>query len=160
MTKAFTPKPEGPAQICHVANLRCPGVAPDDDLAVLDHCYIETRNVLDFALRHKSRILIVSTADIGSEHRFRNTEGMRLAEAVAYACREQYGTDVRIAHVSDAHSPGLPVAGGHPVSIFIDRATKGEDSRLAGDGTAIRYLEYIMDCVAGLWTLMNATGQY
>jgi UDP-glucuronate decarboxylase len=62
--------------------------------------------------------------------------------------------------VFDDYDPGLPVTGGDPVSIFINRAMKGEDIRLAGDGTAIWYLEYIMDYVAGLWTLMNATGKY
>jgi UDP-glucuronate decarboxylase len=159
MTKPFVPNSQGPAQIYHLANLLCPGAAQGEGLAVLDHCYLGTRNILDLALRHKSRVLLVTTGEGAYGQGSCNKEGMRIAEAVADAYREQHGTDVRLARVFDDYGPGLGIASGHPVSVFIDRAMKGEDIKLAGDETEVRYLEYINDCVEGLWALMNTTNK-
>jgi UDP-glucuronate decarboxylase len=45
---------------------------------------------------------------------------------------------------------------GRVVSNFIAAALAGEALRVTGDGSATRSFQYVTDCLAGIYTLMNS----
>jgi UDP-glucuronate decarboxylase len=83
-------------------------------------------------------------------------EGKRVAEALAYAYRLQYGTDVCIARIFNAYGPGLLPNDGRVVSNFIAAAIEGNDILVTGDGKSSRCFQFVTDCVSGLNMLMNS----
>lgn len=83
-------------------------------------------------------------------------EGKRVGEALCYAYREQFNIDVKIARIFNAYGPRLCADDGRVISSFISSALAGQALRITGDGTATRSLQYVSDCVEGLYTLMNS----
>jgi UDP-glucuronate decarboxylase len=84
-------------------------------------------------------------------------EGKRVLEALAYAYRKQYQTEIRIARIFNAYGPGLRPDDGRVVSNFIVAALAGKDIPLTGDGTSTRCFQFCTDCVRGLELLMNSS---
>ncbi|KAJ5661814.1 uncharacterized protein N7477_009430 [Penicillium maclennaniae] len=82
-------------------------------------------------------------------------EGKRVAEALCFAYREQHGVDIRIARIFNTYGPRMSSSDGRVVSNFIAAALAGEDLKITGDGSATRSFQYVTDCLAGLYTLMN-----
>lgn len=83
-------------------------------------------------------------------------EGKRCAEALCYAYREQFNADIRIARIFNAYGPRMRANDGRVISSFIASALAGQDLKITGDGSATRSFQYVSDCVAGLYTLMNS----
>lgn len=83
-------------------------------------------------------------------------EGKRVLEALAYAYRLQYQTDIRIARIFNAYGPGLRPDDGRVVSNFIVAALAGKEIQITGDGKSSRCFQFATDCVRGLVQLMNS----
>ena len=86
-------------------------------------------------------------------------EGKRVAEALAYAYRLQYGVEVRVARIFNVYGPGLLPNDGRVVSNFITAAIAGRSIEITGDGRASRCFQFVSDCVAGLCALMDSSYQ-
>lgn len=83
-------------------------------------------------------------------------EGKRVAEALCYAYREQFGADIRIARIFNTYGPRMGSGDGRVVSSFVASALAGQDIRVTGDGSATRSFQFVTDCIEGLYTLMNS----
>ncbi len=83
-------------------------------------------------------------------------EGKRCAEALCFAYRRQYGTEIRVARLFNCYGPRLRPGDGRVVSNFIVQALRGEALTVYGDGRQTRSFCYVDDTVEGLLRLMNA----
>ncbi|MCJ1474648.1 UDP-glucuronic acid decarboxylase 1 [Lambiella insularis] len=162
-------------QIYHLACPASPKRFPENPLAILRTCFEGTKNALELAKRCNARILLSSTSEVygdplvcpqaesywGNVNSFGPRscydEGKRVAEALAYAYRLQFGTEVRIARIFNAYGPGLLPNDGRVVSNFIAAALAGEDIVVTGDGKSSRCFQFVTDCVRGLNLLMNSS---
>ncbi|KAI9931708.1 hypothetical protein ASPWEDRAFT_180998 [Aspergillus wentii DTO 134E9] len=164
-------------QIDQIYNLACPASPiqyQKDPLSTLKTCFLGAENVLNLAKSRNIRLLHTSTSEVygdplvhpqpetywGNVNPFGPRscydEGKRAAEALCYAYRQQYQTDIRIARIFNAYGPRLRADDGRVISSFIACALRGDDIQITGDGTATRSFQYVTDCVRGLYTLMNS----
>ncbi|PGH13861.1 hypothetical protein AJ79_03429 [Helicocarpus griseus UAMH5409] len=141
---------------------------------ILETCYMGTNHVLQFALERTAKVLIASSSEVYgnpqvyplSESYFGNVnpfgprscydEGKRVAEALAYAYRQENRIPIRIARIFNAYGPGMSPTDGRIISNFMVAALRGEPLIVYGDGHASRSFQFISDCVRGLKLLMES----
>ncbi len=160
-------------QIYHLA---CPASPPQyqaNPLHTLDTNYLGTRNVLDYAKHHGSKVLLTSTSEVYGDpltnpqfEEYRgntNTvgpracydEGKRIAETLVYEYYHQYGVEGLIARIFNTYGPYMLANDGRVVSNFINQAIRNEPITIYGDGSQTRSFCYVSDMVDGLIALMN-----
>ncbi|KAJ5194939.1 UDP-glucuronic acid decarboxylase 1 [Penicillium cinerascens] len=164
-------------EIDQIYNLACPASPiqyQKNPLGTLKTCFLGTENILELAKRRGIRILHTSTSEVygdpqvhpqpetywGNVNPFGPRscydEGKRVAEALCYAYREQFGVDIRIARIFNTYGPRMGAGDGRVVSSFIASAIADRDIRVTGDGSATRSFQFISDCIEGLYRLMNS----
>lgn len=160
-------------QIYHLA---CPASPPQyqaNPLHTLDTNYLGTRNVLDYAKHHGSKVLLTSTSEVYGDpltnpqvEEYRgntNTvgpracydEGKRIAETLVYEYYHQYCVEGLIARIFNTYGPYMLANDGRVVSNFINQAIRNEPITIYGDGSQTRSFCYVSDMVDGLIALMN-----
>jgi UDP-glucuronate decarboxylase len=168
------PEQLGCDQIYHLACPASPKRFPENPSKILETCYLGTTQALRLARRTNARLLLASTSEVyGDPQVWPQTEsywgnvnpfgprscydeGKRVAEALCYAHRLQYGIDVRIVRIFNAYGPGLLPNDGRVVSNFIAAALDTAAITVQGDGKASRCFQYATDCVRGLYLLMES----
>lgn len=125
------------------------------------------KNLLDLALRTKSRFVLTSTIDLyrglasrtSVSHYFEDSEVSSIlsyAEAKRYAealCQEYatiYGMDIRIARLSETYGPRMNLNTPSLLSRLITAGLKGESLALEEIGSRMLYATYYSDVVFGL----------
>ncbi len=167
-----------PAVHC-IYHLASPASPPDYLRAPVDTLrtnVIGTLHALDFAARHRARVLLTSTSEVyGDPQQHPQTEaywghvnpvgprscydeGKRCAEALMAAHARQHGTQVRVARLFNTYGPRLRPDDGRVVSSFIAHALRGEPLALHGDGAQTRSFCHVSDIVRGLLALMAHPG--
>lgn len=165
--------------IQEIYHLACPTSAKK-----FDHLRIQTllansvgmRNVLDLAVKYRSKFLQLSTSVVYGPRRpdgrkFVETdlgimnhlsprgcydEGKRFAETAGMTYAAVYGLDVRIARIFRTYGPRQRLGDGEMVPDFVVDALDGKDLVIYGDEKFSTALLYVTDAVDGLMRLMRA----
>jgi UDP-glucuronate decarboxylase len=154
-----------------IFNLACPASPPlyqKDPVRTVKTNVIGASNLLDLALKTKSRILQASTSEVygdpkvspQTEAYWGNVnpvgirscydEGKRTAETLFMDFHRQYGTDIRIARIFNTYGPRMSINDGRVVSNFIVQSLTNKDITIYGQGDQVRSFCYVDDLIAGL----------
>ncbi|MFA5946965.1 MAG: NAD-dependent epimerase/dehydratase family protein [Patescibacteria group bacterium] len=136
-----------------------------------------TKNVLDLAVKYKSRALLTSSATVYGardasikagideselgvlDHlnpRACFNEGKRFAETMFTTYADVYGLDCKIARIFRTFGPRMPLFQGHQIPDFILNVLDGQPIVIMGDENSTTTLAYVTDVVDGLTRLMRA----
>jgi UDP-glucuronate decarboxylase len=133
-----------------------------------------TKNVLDYAVKKKARVLFTSTSEVyGSplEHPQVETywgnvnsvgprscydEGKRYAESLVTNYGGELGLDARIIRIFNTYGPRMRAYDGRVIPNFIRQALEGKEITIYGDGKQTRSFCYVDDMVKGLRGIMEA----
>lgn len=137
---------------------------------------VGTRNVLDVAVKYKSKILLASAgtvygsraqdADGIDENEFgvvdhlnpraALNEGKRFAETMFTTYADVYGLDAKIARIFRTYGPRMPLFHGHQIPDFVLNVLDGKKITIMGDASTNTALVYVTDVVDGLLRLQRA----
>ena len=135
---------------------------------------IGMKNVLDLAVKYKSRVMFSSSSVVygprpKDRHEFNEDElgsvnalsprgcydeGKRFAETCCHTYHEVHGIDVRIARIFRTYGPRMPLHDGHLIPDFIISALDEKKLIVYGDETFRTSLVYVQDVVDGLLKFM------
>lgn len=170
ITKSL-PQSLGKEKIDVIFHLACPtGVDNLEKLGeeMLLTCSVGTRNVLEFAKNHKSKIIFTSSSEIYgnpevfpqketyegkvSPTGYRSTyeEGKRFSESLVAFYVRKYKVDARIARVFNTYGPGMSRSDSRVIPRFMNLSLKNKSLTVAGKGTQTRTFCYVDDLVLGL----------
>ncbi|KAI0197928.1 hypothetical protein F4808DRAFT_437581 [Astrocystis sublimbata] len=161
-------------EIYHLACPASPDYFDSHSVEILETCFVGAKNVLDFAVTNKAKVLIASTSEIYGDPKvvpqpedyWGNTnsfgprscydEGKRITEALAYSYQKRHNLEVRVARIFNAYGPRMQARDGRAVPNFITAAIQGQPLTIYGDGSATRSFQFVSDCVLGLVQLMQS----
>ncbi|MBU1179341.1 SDR family oxidoreductase [Patescibacteria group bacterium] len=130
-------------------------------------------NLLNLAEKNNARILQASTSEVYGdplEHPQKESykgnvniigpracydEGKRMAEALFFDFKRQFGVDIRVARIFNTYGPMMAPNDGRVVSNFIIQALHNIDITIYGKGEQTRSFCYVSDLILGLQSLMN-----
>jgi len=129
--------------------------------------------ILDFCKSDGARLIFTSTSDVyGNHETFKEEDGVFISktdverqsyslvklfeEQILLNSHSQGDIDVSIARIFGCFSErsNKKWSGGH-VPLFIDKALKGKDIIIHGDGKQTRCMSYVSDIVNGLISIME-----
>lgn len=159
--------------ICHLAAYK---KAPKNSIAssdVMKNNFKMIENVLEHCEKHNTRLIFTSTSDIyGNSDKFVEEEEITIGppnvERYSYALSKLHDEQMilnmvnenkvhaTIARIFGCASPrsNKGWSGGH-IPLFIDKALKGEDIIIHGDGNQTRSMSHALDIVEGLTQMVN-----
>jgi UDP-glucuronate decarboxylase len=138
---------------------------------------IGSRNILDIAVKYKSRILLASSATVYGERskeakeeiseveegvvdhlnpRACFNEGKRFAETMFATYGDVYDLDTKIARIFRTYGPRMPLFQGHQIPDFILNVLEGKPIVIMGDESTTTSLAFVTDVIDGLIRLMRA----
>jgi len=135
------------------------------------------KNVLDIALKYKSKILLASSSVVYGDRtkeidyfeesyegivkhlspRACYDEGKQFSETMFDTYKQVHGLDTKIARIFRTYGPRMPLFDGHLIPDFILNALDGNDLEIYGGDDFKSSLVYVMDVVDGLIRLMNSS---
>ncbi len=133
---------------------------------------IGTKNLIDLALKKKSKILVASTSEIygdplvhpQKENYFGNVntigprsvydESKRYQETMIYSYHKNKNLDISIARIFNTYGPRMDKDDGRVIPSFINNAIKSNDLTIYGNGNQTRSFCYIDDMVEGIYKLL------
>jgi len=132
-----------------------------------------TKNVLDWAVKHKGKVVIFSTSlvygNLYGEQSIDETmmgitdplgprncyiEGKRYAESLVDNYQIRYGLDTKIARIFNTYGPKMRASDNILIPYFIDQALKNEPIEIKGTGEEMFSACYISDILDGILKLM------
>ena len=166
----------GPADyIIHAASNTHPLQYSGDPVGTIAANVIGTKNLLDYAVSHKSkRFCFLSSVEIygenrGDTDRFRedylgyldcNTlragypESKRVGEALCNAYYQAHHLDFVIQRLSRVYGPTMLSTDSKAIAQFIKKAAAGEDIILKSAGGQLYSYTYVLDAVMGVLTVL------
>lgn len=170
---------DGPVDgVLHLASLASPRDYFEHPIETLEVGSTGTRNMLDLALRHRSRFLLTSTSECYGDPmvhpqvetywgnvnpvgvRSCYDESKRYAEAITMAYHRVHGLGTTIARIFNTYGPKMQLDDGRVVPAFIDQALRGQPLTVFGDGSQTRSFCYVRDLVDGLYRLFFSEERY
>ncbi len=160
-------------EIYHLACPASPKEYQKNPIFTLDTNYIGTKNILEFALKTGTKVLLTSTSEVygdplvhpQGENYWGNVnpngirscydEGKRIAETLMMDYHRQYNLPIRIARIFNTYGPRMQENDGRVVSNFIAQSLEKKPLTVYGDGLQTRSLCYISDMIDGLVQLME-----
>ena len=161
-------------EIYHLACPASPKQYQKDPIFTLDTNYFGTKNVLEFALPTKTKILLTSTSEVYGDPlvhpqvetywgnvnpngiRSCYDEGKRIAETLMFDYHRKYNHPIKVARIFNTYGPKMEKDDGRVVSNFINQAINNLPITIYGDGTQTRSFCYVDDMVLGLVSLMES----
>jgi UDP-glucuronate decarboxylase len=161
-------------EIYHLACPASPKQYQKDPLYTLDTNYLGTKNILEFALPSKTKVLLTSTSEVYGnplvhpqvETYWGNVnptgirscydEGKRIAETLMVDYHRKYNLPIKIARIFNTYGPKMGKDDGRVVSNFINQAINNLPITIYGDGSQTRSFCYVDDMVLGLVSLMES----
>jgi UDP-glucuronate decarboxylase len=163
-----------------IYNLACPtSVRKFDEyrIATLDANTIGMKNVLELALKYKSKVFHASTSVVygtrpADGHFFHEDEigcfshltprgcydeGKKMSETMCQTYRDVYGLDIRIGRIFRTYGPRMPLFDGQMIPDFVVSAIDGSDLSIYGDETFKTTLAYVTDVVDGITAVMKGS---
>lgn len=139
---------------------------------------VGTRNVLDLAVKYKSKILLTSSSVVYGPRTESNSifseshlgtvnhltprscydEGRRFAETMFYTYGEVHKLDYKIARIFRTYGPRMPLFDGQQIPDFILQALNGEEVVVNGTEEFKTSVMYVTDAVKGVRQLMDYAG--
>lgn len=131
-------------------------------------------NILEFAKKHKARILQSSTSEIYGdplEHPQKETylgnvntiglrscydEGKRISETLIFDYYRTWGIEIKLARIFNTYGPKMTKNDGRVVSNFIIQALNNQPITIYEKGSQTRSFCYVDDLINGLIKLMNS----
>ncbi len=160
--------------IFHLASLASPKFYFLKPLETLRTGSIGSENMLELALKHKSKILLASTSEIYGdplEHPQKESyngnvnpigkrsvydESKRYMESLAMTYHYKYKLNVKIARIFNTYGPKMRIDDGRALPTFLNQALNNEPYTIFGDGNQTRSFCYIDDTLNGLYKLINS----
>ena len=138
---------------------------------------IGTENILNFAVKNKSRIIVASTSEVygdplehpQSESYFGNVnpigprgvydEAKRYLEALSVAYQKVKNLNVGIVRIFNTYGPRMRPSDGRAIPNFINQALFNKNITIYGDGNQTRSFCYISDTIDGIDKLLHSNFQ-
>lgn len=160
-----------------IYNLACPASPPQyqkNPVYTIKTNVVGSMNMLDLALKNKSKILQASTSEIYGDPKIHpqpesywgnvNTngirscydEGKRCAETLFFDYHRNYNVDIRIIRIFNTYGPNMDKFDGRVISNFINQCINNEDITIYGEGDQTRSFQYIDDLINGIIKMMNS----
>lgn len=175
----FKIKFQGIQEIYHLACPMNPKLFEQTRMQTLQANSVGVKNILDLALRYRSKILHASTSTIyggrpQDNHQMKETElgcvdlqspracydeGKRFAEVSCNTYKAVHGLDVKIARIFRTYGPRERLFSGEMIPDFILHALDNKDIEIYGDETFSTSLCYVTDIVDGMVKLMSYDGE-
>lgn len=161
-------------QIYHLACPASPKFYQADPIYTTETCVLGSLNVLNFAMKKKSKVLFTSTSEVYGDpevhpqpESYRGSvnpigiracydEGKRCAESIFYDFHRMHGIDIKVARLFNTYGPLMRSDDGRVVSNFICQSITGSPITIYGDGTQTRSFCYVDDLIIGLKRLMQS----
>lgn len=141
---------------------------------------VGTRNVLDVAVKYKSKIMLASTSVIYGDRseeksvfsesylgvidhltpRAGYDEGKRFAETMFFEYKEQFNIDAKVARIFRTYGPRMPLFDGHQIPDFILAALDNKPIVINGGENFKTSLLYVVDLVDGLMRFMETQDDF
>ena len=158
-----------------ILNFASPASPKDFDripFKIIDSIVSGTKNILDFALKHNSKVLIASTSEVygnpitnpQSENYNGNVsttsprsvydESKRFTETLASTYAREYNLDIKIPRIFNTYGPRMRRDDGRVIPNFINQIIEGKNLTVYGDGNQTRSFCYVDDLVDGLYKLL------
>ena len=136
--------------------------------------FMGTKNVLDLARVHNSKVLLTSTSEVYGDPQIHpqpeeyygnvNTvgerscydESKRLAETLMYEYRKLYHLDTKIVRLFNTYGPYMDERDGRVITNFIYKIKNNEPLEIYGSGEQTRSFCYVDDLVDGLVRMMDS----
>jgi UDP-glucuronate decarboxylase len=162
-------------EIYHLASLASPPFYKKYPIETLDVGYLGTKNILEIARKHKSKVLFSSTSEVygdakvspQDENYYGNVnsfgerscydESKRVAEALCYTYIKEFGVDIKIARIFNTYGPHMMLNDGRIITECIRHLMNNTTLTIFGDGTQTRSICYVNDTVNMLVKLMNSS---
>jgi dTDP-glucose 4,6-dehydratase len=154
--------------IYHLASIASPVFYQKYQVETLTVGARGTENVLEYAEKHKVRVLLSSTSEVYGDPlvhpqkedywgnvnpigpRSMYDESKRYSEALAVAFRRQCNVDTAIVRIFNTYGLGMRPDDGRVVPTFIMQALAGKPITIHGDGSQTRSFCYVDDLITGL----------
>ena len=154
-----------------ILNFACPASPPiyqKIPIETMMTCTVGTKNVLELARSHGSRVVHASTSEVYGDPilspqietdrgnvnsygpRACYDEGKRAAEALCYDYLHKHNVDVRLLRIFNTYGPQMDPNDGRVISNFVCQALRNKPLTIYGDGTQTRSLCYVDDLVSGI----------
>ncbi len=161
-------------KIWHLACPASPIHYQKDPIETTKICFLGTLNMLELALKNKSKILLASTSEIygdpqisPQDESYRGSvnnigirscydEGKRIAESLFFDYWRSHKVDICVARIFNTYGPNMHQNDGRVVSNFICQAISQKPLTIYGDGNQTRSFCYVNDLVEGLYRLMES----
>lgn len=133
-----------------------------------------TENVLKFALKNKSTVLVASTSEIygdplihpQKESYYGNVnsigprgvydEAKRYLEALTMAFQKKRNLNTKIVRIFNTYGPNMRKNDGRAIPNFINQMINNKNITIYGDGNQTRSFCYIDDTINGIYKLINS----
>lgn len=147
-------------EIYNLAGTPSPAKYLKNPIKTLETNTIGMNNILQFALRHNSRVLQASTGEVykkgdHTEKRACYRYGKMIAETFCFDYCRAYNLSIRILRMYSSYGPNMDLNDGRVIPEFISKALRNEDIVIFG-GSQTRSFCYISDMVDGITKLMNS----
>ena len=174
-TKMFKVEFQGIQEIYHAAS---PTHFDDHKAYPLETSLVNsigTKNVLDWAIKHKSKVVLFSTSlvygNLFGEQMIDETmmgisnpvgprncyiEGKKYAESLTVNYREKHKLDIKIARIFNTYGPRMRSSDNLLIPQFIAKAIENEAIEINGTGEEMVSACYIDDALDGVLKLMNS----
>lgn len=154
--------------IVHLASVPSPEFYYKAPFKTLDSGLAGIKNMLDLAVRKKSKFIFTSTSEVyGDPHiscqhekyagnvnpmgmRCQYDESKRGAETLAKLYFDKFGLDIRIARVFNTFGPNMSLSDGRVVTNFCKAILENQPMKIYGDGLQTRSFAFISDTLDGL----------
>lgn len=160
--------------IYHLASIASPPLYKMLPLETLDTNYIGTKNVLELAKRHDSKLLYASTSEVygdpsispqhedyyGNVNSFGDRAcydiSKRIGETLCYNYIQKFGLNIKIARIFNTYGPGMKLDDGRIITETIRHLINNTEMTIYGDGNQTRSCCYIDDTLDMLVKLMES----
>lgn len=159
-------------EIYHLACIASPDKYKLFSIETLTTSFEGTKNVLELAKLHNSKLLFTSTSEIYGdplvhpqpEEYYGNVntvgerscydEGKRVAETLIYEYRKKFGLDLKIVRLFNTYGPYMDIKDGRVITNFIDQIRQEKPVKIYGNGLQTRSFCYVDDLIDGLFAMM------
>ena len=161
--------------IVHAACSAHPMAYSTDPVGTMKANILGTMNLLEYAVKHSSRLLFISSGEIyGSdapdESGFKENhmgvldtlnprscypESKRAAETLVASYVKQYGADALVARCCHVYGEGITKDNSRADAQFLRNAVSGSDIVMKSAGAQVRSFMYADDCADALITLLE-----
>ena len=166
--------------IIHLASPTNPTCLKEKPIETIDFIYFSTKTILDFALKHHSNVLYISSMETYGEvydeilrnekqlgyidlsnTRSSYPEAKRLCELLCYSYVQEKGLDVKCARLAQTFGAGTIQSDPRVFGYFARCAVNGEDIVLGTRGDSFGNYCYIADTLSAFFYILanGASGE-